>query len=364
MCIFTPPIVEKVSKTKIFVAPLPSKRQLTVYSNNVQIDNPVAMVLPFPSKNVGKYGGCRLINLEDYKDIFDDLDLIFGPKHSFEGARSYGISTNSSLEVFQIGSYKVSIVPSLTHLYRLQFNVFNLTPDVGKVLKQNYPKGFGFVVCIIDKTGEFHPLAYTHSLLNNAKLFIPTRHLHSHSSKEIDWDHEIYMFNSRINLNRDRSQIKIKERKFTSTENANEFGIKRLCRLIRKLPIDFPILTNLIKLTIDPRWNYNHDLFIPTNYTTKTKNLHIALDGSKFINKSNLNCQYYNYGFRVFPIINKKFLSINGFRKDHFGNNNYTYYQKDNKYYVIIQSPTRSIVYQLVTSDINPNLICLKIEEI
>jgi hypothetical protein len=167
-----------------------------------------------------------MINLEDYPDIFDDINKPFN-RYRFEWAcMSSNQIVQEKLVVQQVGSYKVSIAQSLDDLDRLQFETFNLSSHIKKLLQKEYPANFGYVVAIIDADKSFHPIAYTHDLWNN-ELFVPTLHHHEHkedilraraasmaklgiplteeymaalatpvSVNEIDWSHSIFVYNN------------------------------------------------------------------------------------------------------------------------------------------------------------------------
>ena len=65
MCIIIPD-VNTVSNTRIFAAGIQGGRQLTVYQNQVGLDRPAAMILPYPHGNT-----LDLVDLSNYSDLFD-----------------------------------------------------------------------------------------------------------------------------------------------------------------------------------------------------------------------------------------------------------------------------------------------------
>ena len=188
MCIFTLP-VERVSNTRIAVGAVDAKRQLTVYQNETVTSMPgTAMVLPVPNASL-----VNMVDLSKNKWSFDDLDKVFFPR-PVSGGGGFGAfgekndnSWSFTLPVTKCGGYLVSVVPSLSDLKRIDVNVFTLPADIEQVLQRHYTEGFGFVVCTFQK-GETkgHPIAYTHSLTNDGKLFIPTRHEHGELNKLAD----------------------------------------------------------------------------------------------------------------------------------------------------------------------------------
>lgn len=203
MCIISL-AVEDVSHTKIFVAPASDGiTQLTVYANDVDNkSNGNAMILPVPFPN-----SVKAINLESYKTIFDDCDKSFSNM-----TRSYSIRSNSlglddsnSLEVFNVGSYQVSLAKSLDDLKRVNTNVFVLSPGCREVLQQHYTQSYwGFIICkLVTGREHYHPFAYQHRMIAPNHLFIPTRHYHHEPSAwntntniADDWGHDIYIYNS------------------------------------------------------------------------------------------------------------------------------------------------------------------------
>ena len=192
MCVINGPA--RVAKTKILVVPDSKKyRQLTVYTNSVetQVENN-AMILPVPFPNTVKFH-----SLDNYKDIFADCESQF-PTPMF----SRSAETNT-LKVFKTNGYDVSIVPDIESFDQLDKNVFQLNSDVANLLKGKYSSDFGYLVCKLSTDGlvEYRPLAYSHTIMNNFKMFVPTLHYHGHEEKDgkADWDHVIYSINNKAN---------------------------------------------------------------------------------------------------------------------------------------------------------------------
>lgn len=199
MCIFSAPVV-RVSATKIFVCPLSSTTQFSVYSNTVALGaTPTAMILPFPVSSAARYTdanpAARMFDMNAYKgDLFEDLDSLFlrHPTPMTKGAGTRGgayqfMSNAAPLPVFACGDYQYSVANTLQDLARLQNDTFRLQGNVGSLLSTHYQKGFGFLVCICKKSGAYKPIAYMHPLVNGT-LFVPTMHDHPHEEDEEDWD--------------------------------------------------------------------------------------------------------------------------------------------------------------------------------
>ena len=177
--------IESVSNTKILVAPNHDKtRQLTVYSNYVSnVSESNAMVLPVPLPQT-----LQFIDLSNYDNLFEDCAKCFYNPYK---SKSLSYSTNSAntkddkpLQVFNIGSYKVSVAMNLEQIGKVDSRVFNLSPGLNQVLNTFYYQPYwGFIICKLNSGPEsYHPLAYSHQIIDN-KIYIPTRHYH----QEVEW---------------------------------------------------------------------------------------------------------------------------------------------------------------------------------
>lgn len=229
--------VESVSKTKLFVGAKPlTNRQITVYANSVDnLTDGNAMILPVPFPNT-----VRFHDLSNYTNFFDDCDNCFLKPKLKSLSNSYGVdgfSTNSkTLEVFNVGSYQVSLAKSLDDLQRVNKSVFILSNGCDELLRKYYSNpNFGFIICKL-ATGkeDYHPFGYSHIMIDNNKMFIPTKHYHEHGFNRSnyksnyesniesspmfqnfmsdftftpniteDWDHDIYLYNGSLEHNRD-----------------------------------------------------------------------------------------------------------------------------------------------------------------
>ena len=199
MCIVPFP-VKSIESTKIFVMPSVDKtRQITFYRNDVDSMDENLMILPFPNPTSLQLHKVR------YKAMFDDLSKsVFKPP-----TRSYGIYDVGSrcaslscsyepLPVISHGSYLVSIAETLEDLNRVNPTVFDLPEGIFDLFKTHYSSEFGYLVCKLKEgKSEYEPLCYSHKLLSQGKLFVPTLHYHDHGSGNVktdlaDWDHKIY----------------------------------------------------------------------------------------------------------------------------------------------------------------------------
>ncbi len=180
MCLISTEI-QQVSKTKILVAPNSNKtRQLVVYSNYVNnVSESNAMVLPVPLPQT-----IQFINLSKYSNIFEDCAGCF---YNPSRAKSLSYSTNSfnsrddqmPLEVFNVGSYQVSLAANLDQISRVDKRIFELSSGLKQTLEMFYYQPYwGFIICKLAKGPEsYHPLAYSHDIIDG-KVYIPTRHYH------------------------------------------------------------------------------------------------------------------------------------------------------------------------------------------
>ncbi len=213
---------EYVAKTKIFVAPVVTEakepRQLTVYCNNVALKKDSGtMILPFPESEVEFYG------LTAYAELFDHLGKIWPvPKGGSRG----GLMAMGGVIRMQVGSYTASSVSleELANLNEDDQSFYRVDDSTIQFVRENYPKGYKFVLCRLDKQKEYHPFGFIHGSLPGA-LFVPTMHYHKHSKvqdprgenfsrkpkrqHDPDWDHVIYFWNAEL-MDTDFAQSKTK----------------------------------------------------------------------------------------------------------------------------------------------------------
>lgn len=191
-----------VADTQIFCFPACNgKDQVTVYSNEVHMNNPQdnnnAMILPIPRG----YEQFKMVDLTKDPDLFKNLNRCFPSviQMSTRNGSSLSAAANSAdyLAVKRCGSYEFSLVPSVQDFRRINPTVFQLNKDVEQLLLDKYPLGFAFLVCKIRQNTKFHPLAYMHPLQPDGRLFVPTLHFHQgHQGAQAysaDWDHDIYV---------------------------------------------------------------------------------------------------------------------------------------------------------------------------
>lgn len=279
--------VKNIAKTKILVGTNKDKnQQITIYSNVIDNNsNNNAMILPVPYPETIKF-----INLSNYKDIFSDCQSVFMSPRSrgefLSASFNYDGMSKGKLEVLSIGSYKVSLAKSLQDLRNVDETVFELSAGCEEVLSKTYTENYwGFIICKLAKGNEeYHPLAYSHKILNN-KVFIPTKHYHQHQHQQEfkdfrynemnidnspmfnlnlsymnnvadkiadDWDHDIYLYNVGQTSGHLNGVRNTNIERWNGKNNLN----------LDKINFDFSDLVRFDKLTIHGN-NPNIDLQIP-----------------------------------------------------------------------------------------------------
>lgn len=185
-------------------------RQLIVYANVVELppaSKPAAMLLPFPNHN--KRGAQVLATVPEDGDFYDCLHRAFSypdPDLFLDDSFADGDedSEDGALEVLRAGAYRYSVAETAADLARASPEVFGEGISAGlRALLAQYPADqFGFIVCVLDESATYAPFAYLSDALPGDRLFLPTRHHHTHrgaganmeaEKEDADWDHEIYV---------------------------------------------------------------------------------------------------------------------------------------------------------------------------
>ena len=192
MCIFSQPVVS-VNKTQIFARLSGKGTQFLAYEMNYESRDPNAMILPVPVKQAADDKSLVFIDLKNYQAMFGDLGKGF-PFHfsSGIGCSAGAVKVSADLlEVFEVGNYIASFVPTMADFNRLDPK-FTLPEEVwGKI--PGY-ENFGFAVFQL-AAGKLkpHPMAFEFQT-DKDELFFPTIHIHDgevHESEE--FDHVLYM---------------------------------------------------------------------------------------------------------------------------------------------------------------------------
>lgn len=163
--------VRNVSHTRIFVAPLPNNRQLTIIANQVLLGHsakPATMIIPIPlSRQI------LTVNMSKFPNFFDEFAKLFP-------------SAAPSPSKFQSGKYRCQFVKTIGELESV------VSMSVVRQISKLYGKrGFHYMCCEIEHEADFQPLAYVHDRIEPRTLFAPTWHIFSDPSPT-QWDHEIY----------------------------------------------------------------------------------------------------------------------------------------------------------------------------
>ncbi|MDA0657970.1 MAG: hypothetical protein O2931_06520 [Planctomycetota bacterium] len=192
MCIFTHPVIS-VNNTQIFARQSGNGTQFLAYQMNYESRDQNAMILPIPVKQPARDEFLRFIDLKHYGKLFADLDDGF-PFHkppSIGCSASFNPASRADLEVFTVGNYIASFVPSLLDFDRLD-SQFKLPTETWARIPDY--KHFGFAVFQL-AAGSLkpHPMAFEFQT-DNVDLFFPTIHIHDgtvHGSE--DFDHVLYL---------------------------------------------------------------------------------------------------------------------------------------------------------------------------
>ncbi len=190
MCMFSGPVVD-VSNTQIFVGSQ-NGTTFTAYGMKVDLDRrtPVAMILPVPASSET----IKLVDLSRQADFFEVLNENFALKTRGGGFRSsFGGDFLGYIEVQTLGSYDVSVVPTIKDLDRVNPELLTISQRVKETLTRLYREGFCFVVAVLTTSGKYHPLAYSYASTKDVQ-FAPTVHEHGDDHGENPtWDHQIFI---------------------------------------------------------------------------------------------------------------------------------------------------------------------------
>jgi hypothetical protein len=194
MCMFSGPVAD-VNTTRIFARADKDDGQFLVYSMRFESKKEVAMVLPLPVKAGAGEKAVSFINLKDYQDFFEDLEKGFPvlPPVLFKGSRGIDLQTNAAavLEVFQVGDFEASFVPTMKDFERLDER-FRLPPGTWQKLP-GY-KDYGFAVFKLKRgKSKVHPMAFSFPRRDAKSLFFPTVHIHDGKvHAQAHFDHALY----------------------------------------------------------------------------------------------------------------------------------------------------------------------------
>ncbi len=192
MCCFSGP-VDDVSGTQIF-ARADGPAQILVYSMNLALAEDVAMVLPLPVPPGSPENAIHWIDLSGYPELFEHLNELF-PVYTFGPGLSANAAAPPPLEVFTVGSFEASFVPTPADFARLEPR-FRLSESALAHLPQYADWGFAVFKLRRDDTGgrrTIHPMAFRFPRRDPTQLFFPTVHVHDGQvHPTAGFDHHLY----------------------------------------------------------------------------------------------------------------------------------------------------------------------------
>jgi|SRR5579872_763027 len=277
--------------------------QLVIYSTNLESNvNSNAIILPVynPGNN---YQNIIPLDLSELPGIITDISTKFDswfppvrqPKWSLNDTFAEDRETDN-LQIFTVGDYKFSLMPSKLDFNRLDRTQLHVNP-ISKVAIDVHSMDYSFIVYQFTQRGklEITPFGYICPSYGANSMIIPTIHGHPHDNfmtnmggaplqsvfvqyksdfeNEADFDHEIYAL------------IKSPQ----PVDNIGKIDVVDLDRIIRKIKTDY------MKRSIR--------IYMPNNFVPKkimlngyklNRNLYVGLDGDQFVkdltldgNKSN-----------------------------------------------------------------------------
>lgn len=191
MCIFSG-TVERVENTRIFARHSGENTQFLVYSMAYAAPRELAMILPIPVAPRTE-NPLRFINLKEYPDFFDDLEMGF-PK-----PRSVGISAGGAdaargetLPVVEVGDFVASFVPTIDDFRRLDPR-FALPRQTWDQIPDYRDYGFAvFQLRTARNAKQVHPMAFEFATAMPDRLYFPTVHIHDGEvHPREDFDHTL-----------------------------------------------------------------------------------------------------------------------------------------------------------------------------
>ncbi|WP_068265178.1 hypothetical protein [Rubripirellula obstinata] len=160
---------------------------------NYESSNQNAMILPLPVKQPSDGESLRFINLKDYDAFFDDLadGFPFSSPPSIGCSAPFDPASRHDLEVFEVGNYIASFVPTLPD-FDLLDSRFKLPNEIWESIPEY--QNFGFAVFQL-AAGSLkpHPMAFEFQSVAS-DLFFPTIHIHDGKIHESEkFDHILYV---------------------------------------------------------------------------------------------------------------------------------------------------------------------------
>jgi hypothetical protein len=183
MCMMVAPA--NVQMTSIF-ATRHGGKQVLVYEAAVMTAVSNAMVLPIPIQSPST--NVDLLDLSDYSEFFSSLYVHFVDTRP-PPPIGYGAPPSSPppqrLEVFTVGSFEASIVPSLDDFQRLDAR-FRLPAGLHAVLAARYLDWAFVVYHLAPGNLRLHPFGVAFESRYTEHLFFPTVHFHDGADAPTD----------------------------------------------------------------------------------------------------------------------------------------------------------------------------------
>ncbi|MEM9694186.1 MAG: hypothetical protein AAGA56_16675 [Myxococcota bacterium] len=192
MCIFAGSSHVHVASTRILVRATPQGEHVLVYSMEVELGEPVAMIVPLPVASP-QDEAVAFIDLSDYPSFFADLDRGFPPRMVARGFAAADLTLPASLAVHAVGDFVASFVPRAQDFSRLD-PMFRLDAAVWRALPDYRAYSFAvFQLAPHAQPTEIHPMALRYRPRDPTTLFFPTVHVHDGVVHDrAGFDHELY----------------------------------------------------------------------------------------------------------------------------------------------------------------------------
>lgn len=191
-------IIESIEHTKIFSSvvypakieirgnkkvkiPEGNPLQLIIYSTHInfykkndELDvpgskvHPNLLILPFPL--VSGSNRIKILNMKQYENFFDDVEMIFPTPtdDTFKGSLYKNLDLDETVTYSQ--NYRTFVLQNFQILFNRPEIPIDLKDFAGRYYKQNY----GFIMVIIYDNYPLAPFAYVHEL-RDQKLYIPLK---------------------------------------------------------------------------------------------------------------------------------------------------------------------------------------------
>ncbi len=192
MCCFSQPVIS-VSNTRIFARLSGTGTQFLVYQMSYESLDQNAIILPLPVKQPANEETLKFIDLKEHGQFFDELadGFPFHSPPSIGCSAPFDSTSRHDLEVFEVGNYIASFVPTIADFDRLDAK-FTLPNEIWA----NIPgyENFGFAVFqLAAGSSKPHPMAFEFQSSTD-DLFFPTVHIHDGEVHGFeDFDHILYM---------------------------------------------------------------------------------------------------------------------------------------------------------------------------